>query len=365
MQNYLEWFINKFIYKLCNIIKNINKINNIDINTFIRQFTVLIAAGVPLAKSLNLLEESQDKIDLRLLIYSIKKEVLSGKQLHESLNYYPKYFDKLLCQLILIGERTGKLDYTLNTITAYQEKSTALHLRIKQALFYPCIIMITACLVCTCLFLFVIPKFADLFQDFNQSLPIFTKFIFYISYLFQDYIKYILLFIVINFIIFIYNKTKIKSGLFFIFSSLPVIKPLLKKIRLVRFASTLAITFAAGIPITEALLLSSELSHDEELSHILANVRHQINNGLQLYQAMKVFSYFPLLMIQMIKIGEETGTLEHMLYKIASFMESEVDQTLHNLSKLLEPLIMVVLGVLIGGLIIGIYLPIFKLGAVL
>lgn len=337
-----------------------------DITLFFRQFATLISAGIPIIQSCDILEKSQDKHEMRLLVYALKRELICGKTLATSLQNHSHYFNEIICQLTYIGEQTGKLDLMLNAIAQYQEKNFAFKQRLQQTLFYPCIIAIFSFLVTFSMFIFVIPQFAELFHD-AQDLPALTKWIFYFSAFLKQY-SY--LFVIGLFILLILLSQKKISQHFMqqmrlFLKKFPLIKQCVTKMMLARFARNLAITFSAGIPIIEGLKLTVTSEHPTEFTQIVTRLRNKISSGLPLHNAMQMFPVFPLLMIQMIKIGEESGMLEHMLDKITEFLESEVEQFLHRLSQLLEPLIMVVLGVLIGGLVIGMYLPIFKLGNVI
>ncbi len=341
-------------------IKKRRKINPTDITFFLRQFAILLTAGIPILKCLSLLEQSQNKIAMRLLLFSIRRELLSGKEVYASLRLHAHYFNELTCQLIRIGEHTGKLDMTLNMIAEEHEKQLAFMKRIQQALFYPCLITIAAILVTISLFLFVIPRFAELFADSHVALPALTRFLFFLSSQLQQHI-YFLLFPVIPVVIFLFYKKQF----FFTLCKLPIINTLAQKILLARFAKHLAITFAAGIPIIDALKLLAHSPSHPEFAQAIFHLRSKINAGFYLHQAMQTSSLFPDLMIQMVKTGEESGALDQLLFKLAGFFEADIDQMLNQFNRLLEPLIMLVLGVLIGGLIIGMYLPIFKLGMTL
>jgi len=342
-------------------------ITDFDIAVFLRQMATLITAGIPLIKSCDILEKSQVKTALQLLIYSIKREILTGKDLFFSLRHHHHYFDEMTCQLIKIGEHTGKLDTMLCMIASHKEKKLAFKRQVKQALFYPCMITITTIIVTLCMFIFVIPRFAELFHDSQIHLPLLTTWIFFLSSKLQQHTYFI--FAPILFIVLVILSSKLSSSLkknitLFLIKS-PIINTCVQKVILARFARNVAITFAAGMPITEALRLAMNASGHSEFAGLASTLRNKINSGLQLHQAMQTLSYFPDMMIQMVKIGEESGMLEHMLNKLADFFESDIDHWVGQLSQLLEPLIMLVLGVLIGGLVIAMYLPIFKLGSVL
>lgn len=342
------------------LLKQKSRITSFDITIFLRQFATLLTAGIPILRCCEMLEKSQVKISMRVLIYSIKRELLSGKDLYSSLYYHQQYFDALTCQLIKIGEHTGKLDITLQMIADEHEKQLAFVKRIKQALFYPCIISVMALVITTSMFLFVIPRFAELFTDTHVPLPTLTLWLFSLSLMLKKHC--ILLFLPAIFILLILIK---KNILLRYFSKLPLIHPFLQKIILARFARHLAMTFSAGIPVMSALKLMMHSHTSMEFTQAIIHLRTRMNTGLQLHQAMQTLPYFPDLMVQMVKMGEESGSLDTLLIKIADFFESDIEQLVSQFSQLLEPLIMLILGVLIGGLIIGMYLPIFKLGSVM
>lgn len=329
-----------------------------DITFFIRQFSTLYTAGVPLIRCFDVLEKSQAKNAMRLLVYSIKREMLSGRDLYGSLLPHRQYFDDMTCHLVKIGEQTGKLDEMLNRIANEKEKQAAMRKQIQQALFYPCLIGVTAVLVCLSLFCFVIPRFAELFANSQLQLPLITRVLFYLSAQFQQY-GWICLVVLV--LIFASLKNKIKQH----FQRLPLFKGLLTKIRLMRFTRCLAMTCAAGLPLAEALKLLAGSQDKDVLAPAILQLSSQIHGGLHLHQAMARLSVFPDLMIQMTRIGEESGMLDNILVRLADMLENDIHQLIQQFSQLLEPLIMLVLGVLIGGLVIGMYLPLFKLGNVL
>lgn len=348
-------------------LKQNRRINFFDIAVFFRQFATLLAAGIPILQCCEMLEKSQVKTSLRLLIYAIKRELLSGKDLYSSLRIHDRYFTEITCQLIKIGEHTGKLDLILNMIAEDYEKQLAFKKRIYQALFYPCIISITALIVTLSMFLFVVPRFAELFSGTHIQLPALTRWIFFLSALLEQHVYILFSPIIFIAILFLpqHGSRQWKQNISQQLTQLPVIKPLRQKIILAKFARNLAMTFSAGIPIIDALKLTMQADTHAEFTHTVIKLRGKINSGMHLHQAMQSLSYFPDLMIQMVKIGEESGLLDHLLLKVAGFFESDVDDLLNQSTRLLEPLIMLVLGVLIGGLVIGMYLPIFKLGSVL
>lgn len=341
------------------------KITAFDIVVFLRQLATLISTGIPIIKSFHILEKSQTNRSLNALIHTIKIDISSGKSLYPCLKRYPQYFDDLTCQMIYVGEQTGKLETLLMNIAANHEKQLLFRRKIKQALFYPGLIMLTAMIVCLAMILFIIPKFAELFHDMQDKLPLYTRSVFAISLIIKQNLLILFAALVIFCLFFYFTRHKSKQTLHSIIKQIPFLKSILRKIILLRFCRNLAITFSAGIPISEALQLSANTNHNPEFSVIIAKLRMRIHAGVELNRAMENMVYFPFLMVQMIKIGEESGLLEHMLDKVADFFETDIDQFTNTLSQTLEPLIILILGVLIGGLVIAMYLPIFKLGNIM
>lgn len=349
-------------------LKQTSQINRLDILIFLRQFATLISAGIPIIQSCDILLRMQAKTALLHLIYSIRQHIASGKTLSYSINLNKKYFDPLACQLIKIGEHTGKLDDMLNLLTRYYEKKVALSKKIQQLLFYPLMVMIISLWIIYGLLLFVIPHFAYLFQETYDQLPLLTRLIFHCSLYCQHIITIFFLIIHILFILLITSPSFRRKVIRFIkhySTPLPFIRNLLSKIIFARFTRQLALMLTAGIPITQALKLVSTLETHTRYVSAITLLRSQLHSGQTLYQALKTTAYFPEIMIQMIKVGEETGKLDYMLDKTADFFESDMDYLASKLSKLIEPLIMLFLGALIGGIVIGMYLPIFKLGTIL
>lgn len=338
-------------------------INPFDITFFLQQFAALLNAGIAITQSLEILEKSQTKPTMRILIYIMKKEILQGKTLTECFRLYPAHFDLLICHLIQIGEQTGRLHDVLTILAKHQDKRLKLHKRIKQALFYPCFMLACAFLLVLIMLIFVIPRFAWLFKDLPIHLPLITRVLFFVSASLKTILWYSLL-LTAAVIVPLYWKYhavlfhSIKHGV----SRLPYIRDIIKKIMLARLARHLSLTLAAGIAIVDALKLIRTLCTQKEFISNATYLQHKISAGLQLQDAMIGLTYFPSFMTQMVKVGEDSGTLDEMLEKTADFFEAEIEHLLTQWSQLIEPLLMLGLGALIGGLIIGIYLPIFKLG---
>lgn len=341
-----------------------NQIKFTDIAMFFRQLAILIGAGISIIQSCELLEKSHQKKSIRIMIYSIKKEILSGRSFSYSLSLQSNYFNAITCQLIQIGEQTGKLDLMLFNIANHYEKSLFIKRQIKQALFYPSLLLIVALVITFSIFIFVIPKFSELFNETQQRLPMLTFWIFQIALFLQKRaVQFIIGMIFLMIMLFqIGNQQMIKWKNYR--EKIPVIKSFIQKIVLITFSRNLALMLNAGMPLLVALKLS--VNPESSLFAItILSLRKKISTGLELHQAMADYSYFPPLMTQMIKIGEQSGKLDYMLEKIADMFENEVESLIKLFSQLLEPLIMLVLGVLIGGLTLTIYLPVFRLGMTL
>lgn len=344
-----------------------SNITPLDIIIIIRQLAALFSAGIPILKCWEILEKSQDKNYLRVLIYSIRQEISAGKYLHICLRKHPQHFNELSCHLIQIGECTGKLNVMLTTLANHLEKQEAFKNKIKQILFYPSIVVVTGIIITLSMFIFIIPHFAELFHDVQYQLPTLTICIFYFSESLHNHLLVIMAIFSICLIVALRIKTHplYPAALQKILRLLPPINYCMQKILLIRFARNLSITLSAGIPITKALTLTANQHNNPTFTATIHQLHNKISSGLRLHQVMETIPFFPLLLTQMVKIGEESGMLAQMLEKCADMLEADVNRSISRLSQLLEPLIMVILGALIGGLVIGMYLPIFKLGSVL
>lgn len=339
------------------------RITLFDLMLFFQQLSTMTNAMIPLINTLEMIERNFVKKSFRSAIYSIKLNILAGKSLSDSLLAHPTIFEPTNTQLIYLGEQTGKLDTILSSIAMDYEKKWVMRKKISKSLFYPCIILCAALLVTLGMLLFVIPQFALLFQDLNEKLPTITLFIFNFSKQLKEYGWLSLFFLSICIPLFHwfapFNKYQLLIQLQ---QRLPILNKLILKISLTQFARQLALTFSSGLPITEALRLTAKSCRLPSINQPIYRVRQQVASGLSLHQAITLHPIFPVFLTQMIQIGEESGRLEQMLNQFANFSEIEISATLDRFSDLLEPLIMLILGVLIGGLVIGMYLPIFKLG---
>ncbi len=343
-------------------------IKPMDIAMISRQITTMLAAGVPLVQTLQLLSRSHEKNKMRELLSQISLDVESGTPLSQALSKHPRYFDELYCDLVAAGEQSGALEQIYDRIATYKEKAEALKSKIKKALFYPAMVILVAIIVTCILLLFVVPQFEDIFKSFGAELPAFTQLVINISRFLQK--SWYLFFGAIIVAIFLFvrahrksQKVRDRTDKFLL--DIPVIGMILDKACLARFARTLATTFAAGIPLVEALVSAAGASGNAVYRKAVLAVRNEVMAGMQMHVAMRTVEVFPDIVTQMVMIGEESGSIDDMLSKIAGIFEQQVDDAVDALSSLIEPFIMVVLGVLVGGLVVAMYLPIFKLGSVI
>lgn len=343
------------------------KIKPLDIAIITRQIATMLGAGVPLVQSIDLIATGADNKSLRTLMQKISVKVQAGLPLSETLREHPKYFDELYCDLVKSGEASGSLDQIFDRLAIYKEKAEALKSKIKKAMFYPVAVLVVAAIVTSILLIFVVPQFAEIFAGFGAELPAFTLFVLGISEIMQQYWWLVLAGIIATF--FVIKKTYASNLKFRTWADgriikLPVIGSILNKAAVARYARTLSTTFAAGVPLIEALESAAGASGNEVYKNAILFIREEVSAGIQMHHAMKQTDQFPEMVISMVSIGEETGALDSMLAKVANIYEQEVDDAVDGLTALLEPMIMAVLGVVIGGLIIAMYLPIFQMGSV-
>ncbi len=344
-----------------------DKILPMDIAVISRQIATMLSAGVPLVQSLELIAKSSEKSSVRILMTSIATEVASGTPMSQTLRQHPKYFDDLYCDLVAAGEQSGALETIYDRISIYKEKSEQLKSKIKKAMFYPAAVLAVAGAVTLLLLLFVIPQFKDIFKGFGAELPAFTLFVLGISEIVQNY--WYIIFALVAALVFGFKKAhlnsqKVRDNTDKLVLKIPVISTILNKAAVARFTRTLSTTFAAGIPLVDALISAGGASGNYVYRTAIANIRSEVMAGMQMNVAMKTTCIFPDMVSQMVMIGEESGDLDGMLSKVADIYEQQVDDAVDALTSLLEPMIMVVLGVVVGGLIVAMYLPIFKLGTV-
>ena len=337
-----------------------------DIAVFFRQLATMMAAGVPLVQAFDIIGRGHENKGMRDLILNIKYEVESGTTLAETLGKHPLHFDALVVNLVGAGEQAGVLESLLDKIATYKEKTEILKAKIKKAMFYPMAVMIVAVIVTSILLIFVVPQFEQLFTSFGADLPAFTRVVVNMSEFLQEY-WWLVFGIVIGSVVGLLQAKKrsraFNRGLDRMILKLPIIGPIMVKAALARYARTLATMFAAGVPLVEALESVAGATGNVVYSDAVLQIRDSVATGQQLQFAMNQTGLFPNMIEQMVAIGEESGALDNMLNKAADFYEQEVDDAVDALSSLLEPIIMSILGILIGGLFVAMYLPIFKMGA--
>ena len=357
----------KRVQKQLTLFKSGGKITAEDIALFSRQLATMMAAGIPLVQSFEIVGNGHDKPAVQKLILDIKADIEGGSSLHEALGKHPLYFDDLYTNLVEAGEQAGALETLLDKIATYKEKTEALKKKVKKALFYPGAVLAVAVIVTTILLIFVIPQFESLFKGFGAELPAFTQMIINLSRFVQDKGIFILIVIAAGVYAFSYYHKRSRAMRHFLdrlMLKLPVIGPILNKAAIARYARTLSTMFAAGVPLVEALQSVAGATGNIVYSDAILKMKDEVSTGQRLQQAMENTGLFPNMVIQMIAVGEESGALDEMSGKVATFYEADVDNAVDSMSSLLEPLIMAILGVLVGGLVIAMYLPIFKLGAV-
>ncbi|WP_096085322.1 type II secretion system F family protein [Agaribacterium haliotis] len=338
-----------------------------DIALFTRQMATMMKAGVPLVQSFDIVAGGSDKKQLSDLINLIREDVASGTGFATSLKKHPKYFDELFCNLVDSGEQSGALETMLDRIATYKEKTEQLKAKIKKAMTYPAAVVVVAIVVTGILLVKVVPQFAETFSSFGADLPAFTLFVLGLSELAQAH--WLKALVVAGAAAFFFSKAKEKSKGFRIALDrltlrLPIVGDIVYQSIVARYARTLSTTFAAGVPLIEALTSVAGATGNYIYEQAVLRIRDEVSTGTQLNVAMTQTKLFPPMVIQMTTIGEESGALDEMLDKAASYYEEQVDNMVDNLTTLLEPLIMAVLGILVGGLMVAMYLPIFQIGQV-
>ena len=335
-----------------------------DVAIFSRQIATMMAAGVPMVQSFDIIADGQKNIRFKNVLLDVKQNIEGGASLHEALGRYPVQFDELYCNLVHAGETSGVLDTVLDTVATYKERTEALKKKIKKALFYPMMVLAVVFLVILIMLLFVVPVFAKTFQDAGAQLPAPTQLLVDASNLMQHWWLVVIGVIVGTIVAFIYFKKRSPKFAHFldrVALKLPVMGNIVRNTAIARFARTLGVTFRAGVPLVEALDAVAGATGSAVYGDAVRQMRDDISVGHQLQLAMKQTGLFPSMVVQMTGIGEESGSLDSMLFKVAEFYEEEVSNAVDTLSTLLEPIIMVVLGTIVGGIVIALYLPIFKL----
>ena len=337
-----------------------------DIAIFSRQLATMLAAGIPLVQSFDIIGKGHENPSMQILLLAIKANIENGDSLAEALKKNPLYFDELFCNLVYAGEHAGILDTLLDKIATYKEKTESMKKKIKKALTYPIAVIVVAFIVTTILLLFVVPVFEDMFKNFGADLPAFTRMVVTMSQWFKEWWWIVLGVIITSIYTFGYFKKRSTTFNHFLDAMLlkmPVVGIILGKSAIARFSRTLSTMSAAGVPLVDALQSVAGACGNIKYAEAVLKMREEVATGQRLQLAMMQTNLFPHMVQQMVAIGEESGSMDAMLAKIADFYEEEVDNLVDNLSSLMEPIIMVILGVLIGGLIVAMYLPIFKMGA--
>lgn len=343
------------------------KITPADISIFTRQLAVMMKAGVPLVQSFDIVAEGLDNPNMRKVVIEIKNEVASGTGLALSLEKYPQYFDELYISLVASGETSGTLETMLDRVATYKEKSEALKAKIKKAMMYPIAVVVVSLVVTGILLVKVVPQFAVTFASFGADLPAFTLFVLTISDAAQEWWLIILVGCMAATTAF---KEALKRSVVFsetvdkVMLKAPVVGDVVFNSVIARFSRTLATTFSAGVPLVEALESVAGAAGNSVYRKAIIQIKNEVTTGQPLAGSIRATGLFPSMLLQMVSIGEESGALDEMLEKVADHYEAAVDDAVDGLSSLMEPIIMSVLGVLVGGLMIAMYLPIFMLGSV-
>ena len=344
------------------------KIKPADIAIFTRQLATMMKAGVPLVQAFDIVAEGTDHEKMRELIMAVRTDVSSGTGLAGALEKHPAHFDELFCSLVASGENSGTLEVMLDRVATYKEKTEALKAKIKKALTYPIAVIVVAIVVTGILLVKVVPQFAETFQSFGSDLPGFTLFVLRIS----DWVQSWWFILLLGFFAagYAFSQAKRRSKRFAdwidsVALKLPIIGGVVHDAVIARFSRTLSTTFAAGVPLVEALESTAGAAGNAIYAQAIRRIRDDVTAGTALAMAIRTTGLFPTMLLQMTAIGEESGSLDDMLGKVADHYEAAVDNAVDSLSSLMEPMIMSILGVLVGGLMIAMYLPIFMLGSVI
>ncbi|MEQ5837392.1 type II secretion system F family protein [Marinobacter sp. NFXS9] len=343
------------------------KISPFDIAMLTRQMATMMKAGVPLVQSFDIVADGMENKGLQELVIALRNDVASGTSFAGSLRRHPKYFDDLYCNLVDSGEKAGALEQMLDRIATYLEKTEILKKKVKKAMTYPAAIVVVAIVVTAILLVKVVPQFESLFNGFGAELPVFTQFIIRISEWMQAW-WFVVLLGIVGFI-FAFKEAKRRSPKFSdaidkYILKLPIVGEIIDKSAVAKFGRVLSTTFASGVPLVDALESVAGATGNAVYRDAIGRIRDDVSSGTQLQASMRATGVFPVMAVQLTAIGEESGNLDSMLEKVADHYESVVDDMVDNLTALMEPLIMAVLGVLVGGLIVGMYLPIFQMGQV-
>ncbi len=343
------------------------KISPFDIAMLTRQLATMMKAGVPLVQSFDIVADGLEHKGLQDLVMSVRNDISSGTSFAGALRKHPRHFDDLYCNLIDSGEKAGALEQMLERIATYLEKTELLKKKVKKAMTYPIAVVVVAIIVTAILLIKVVPQFEALFQGFGADLPVFTQMVVGLSEWMQQWWFVVLLGIVGT--IFVFKESKRRSQKFSdtvdrLNLKLPVIGEILDKSAVAKFGRVLSTTFAAGVPLVDALDSVAGATGNAVYRDAIQKIKNDVSSGTQLQASMRQVDVFPVMAVQLTAIGEESGNLDEMLAKVAEHYEGVVDDMVDNLTALMEPMIMAVLGVLVGGLIIAMYLPIFQMGSV-
>ncbi|MDD1641980.1 MAG: type II secretion system F family protein [Methylococcaceae bacterium] len=337
-----------------------------DIAIFSRQLATMLSAGVPLVQAFDIIGKGHENPSMQIMLLSIKADIEGGDTMAEALKKKPLYFDELFCNLVEAGEHAGVLETLLDKIATYKEKTESMKKKIKKAMTYPIAVIVVAFIVTAILLLFVVPVFEDMFKSFGADLPAFTRMVVNMSEWLKEWWWIVLGIIILAIYVFGYFKKRSRPFNHFLDKTLlkiPVVGLIINKSAIARFSRTLSTMSAAGVPLVDALQSVSGACGNIIYAEAVLKMREEVATGQRLQFAMSQAKLFPHMVQQMVAIGEESGSMDAMLAKVADFYEEEVDNLVDNLSSLMEPIIMVILGILIGGLIVAMYLPIFKMGA--
>jgi type IV pilus assembly protein PilC len=343
------------------------KVTSEDIALFARQLATMLNAGIPMVQAFEIIGVGHDKPAMQKLVLAIKQDIETGNALNQALAKHPLYFDDLFVNLVEAGEHAGALETLLDKVATYKEKTEALKKKIKKALFYPAAVLAVAVIVTIILLIFVIPQFESLFKGFGADLPAFTQMVINLSKFVQAQGWWMAVLAGLGGYAFFYFKKRsrpMRRALDRMLLKAPVVGPIMVKASIARYSRTLATMFAAGVPLVEALTSVAGATGNIVYEEATLRIRDEVSTGQRLQRSMEATGLFPNMVIQMIAVGEESGSLDSMASKVADFYEADVDAAVDAMSSLLEPLIIAILGVLVGGLVIAMYLPIFKLGAV-
>ncbi|MBY0378695.1 MAG: type II secretion system F family protein [Gammaproteobacteria bacterium] len=344
------------------------KLRPSDIAIILRQLATLINASIPIVQSVALVAEAQTHPQSKPMLFAIKAEIASGTPFSKALAQYPQYFSALTCNLLDAGEQSGTLDAMLERVAHYAQKTENLKKKLKKALMYPITVVLIAFLITLGLLVFIVPTFKQVFDSFNAPLPLATRFVINLS----DHLKYTAWVIIGIAILGFYGLKHVYQSHRFLAEKIdslllkiPLIGTILSKASIARFAHTLATTVAAGLPLVKALQTVAEATGNSVFRKATLKIRDEVAGGQKIQVVMRYTEVFPPLVVQMVGVGENAGSLELMLAKVADFYETDVNHAVDNLSTLLEPILMVILGIVVGGLVVALYLPVFKLGAVI